>query len=251
MRASKLMKGGWALSAQRTAVAVALAAATGWASVAAAYDAGPVSGGGTISGVVKYKGTPPPRAPLDVNKDKEVCAVTPKLSRDLVVAPDGGIQYSVVSIANITKGKAFEAAKAVLDQKGCEYMPHILLVQPGNPIDIQNSDGILHNIHTYSKKNPPVNRAQPKFKKTLQETFKEPEMIKLTCDVHGWMSGWAVVQDNPYFAVTDEKGSFKLTDVPAGDYELRVWQEKLGETTQKVTVQSGKDTTVTFELSGQ
>jgi plastocyanin len=238
---------------QRIFVGLACAAGLGLVlagSVASvrAYEGGPVENGGSISGAVKFKGTPPPRKELEVNKDKEVCAVSPKLSRDLVVAADGGIQYAVVSIAGIAKGKPFDNG-AVLDQKGCEYLPHVLPVKAGSPVEILNNDNILHNIHTYSTKNPPVNRAQPKFKKSITETFKEPEMIKVTCDVHGWMSGWFAVQEHPYYAVTDEKGAFKLTDVPPGDYELRVWQEKLGETTQKVTVQPGAETTVTFELA--
>jgi plastocyanin len=235
--------------AGRAGAVLAGLAVLGWSGGASAYEGGAVSNGGSVSGVVKFKGTPPARAPLDVNKDKEVCALTPKLSRDLVVAPDGGIQYAVVSIVGIEKGKAFETAKPVLDQKDCEYAPHVVLMPAGGNVEIRNSDGILHNIHTYSEKNPPVNRAQPKFKKTIDETFKEPEFVKLTCDVHGWMHGWLAVQENPYYVVTDEKGAFKLTDVPAGSYDLRVWHEKLGQTTQKVTVQPGADTTVTFELA--
>jgi plastocyanin len=223
----------------------------GCTSAALAYEGGAVQGGGSISGVVKFKGTAPARPTLEVNKDKEVCALTPKLSRELVVGGDGGIQYAVVSIVAIEKGKAFPEGKVVLDQKDCEYLPHIVLVPAGGTVEIKNSDGILHNIHTYSEKNPAVNRAQPKFKKTIEETFKQPEFIKLTCDVHGWMQGWLAVQANPYYVVTDEKGAFKLTDVPAGSYDLRVWHEKLGETTQKVTVQGGADTTVTFELAGK
>jgi plastocyanin len=227
------------------AIALALAAPV------AGYDGAAVSGGGTISGVVKYKGTAPAAAPLDVNKDKEVCATKPKLSKELVVGADGGIQYAVVSIATIAKGKPFETAKPVVDQKGCEYLPHVTLVPAGQEFDITNDDGILHNIHTYSAKNPVLNRAQPKFKKTLTEKLAQPERVKLTCDVHGWMTGWVVVMDHPYYATTDDKGSFKLTDVPPGDYELKVWQEKLGETTQKVTVQGGQETKVTFELAGK
>lgn len=213
------------------------------------YEAGPVTNGGSITGTVKYKGTPPPRETLDVNKDKEVCAVTPKFSRDLVVSPDGGIKYAVVSIVDIKKGKPFAKDTAVLDQKGCEYQPHIVQLEAGGQLEIKNSDGILHNIHTYSKENPPVNRAQPKFKKTIKETFEKPEMVRLTCDVHGWMTGWLAVEEHPYVAITDENGKFSLTDVPPGDYELRVWQEKLGEMTQKVTVQPGAETTVNFELA--
>jgi plastocyanin len=234
---------------RRVVSTIGIAALVALPGAAFAYEAGPVANGGSIAGSVKYKGTPPPRETLDVNKDKEVCAVSPKLSRDLVVAADGGIQYAVVSIVKITKGKPFPEGGAVLDQKGCEYMPHVVQLKAGGELEIKNSDGILHNIHTYSKENPPVNRAQPKFKKTLKETFDKPEMVKLTCDVHGWMTGWMAVEEHPYVAVTDEKGAFSLADVPAGDYELRVWQEKLGEMTQKVTVQPGAETKVEFELA--
>jgi plastocyanin len=200
---------------------------------------------------VKYKGTPPAPAKLDVNKDTEVCGTTPKTSRERVVGADGGVQWAVVSIPGIAKGKAFPSNKVVLDQKGCEYLPHVVLVPAGGDVDILNSDGILHNIHTYSEKNPPLNRAQPKFKKSMTEKFAQPERIKMACDVHGWMQGWVVVEENPYYAVTDDKGAFKLTDVPPGDYELKVWQEKLGEATQKVTVKPGADSAVTFELAGK
>jgi plastocyanin len=230
---------------------VSLLVAVGWSVTASAYEGGPVTNGGSISGVVKFKGTAPAPEQLEITKDKEVCAVTPKLSKDLVVGSDGGVEYAIVSIVDIQKGKPFEDDKAVLDQKGCEYLPHVVQLPAGGTLEIKNDDGILHNIHTYSEANPPVNRAQPKFKKTIKETFKEPELVKLTCDVHGWMKGWLAVEAHPYYAVTDEKGAFKLTDVPAGDYELRVWQEKLGETMQKVSVQPGAETTVTFELAGK
>lgn len=216
-----------------------------------AYEAGTVSGGGSIAGVVKYRGTPPPPAPLDVNKDKEVCATSPKTNPELLVGPDGGIHYAVVSISNIQKGKAFETATPTIDQKGCEYLPHVMLARAGADVEVLNSDGILHNIHSISKANPPVNIAQPKFKKKVTAKFDKPEAVKLTCDVHNWMQGWVIVQEHPYYAVTDASGSFKLTDVPPGDYELKLWHEKLGETTQKVTVQGGQETKVTFELAGK
>lgn len=219
-------------------------------STVAAYEGAPVTNGGTIKGMVKFNGTAPAPETLEVNKDKEVCAVGEKKSQALVVGPNGGIKFAVVSLTNVTKGKPMENG-AVLDQKGCEYLPHVLIVAAGTELEIKNSDGILHNIHTYSEKNKPVNRAQPKFKKVIKEKFAEPEMVKVTCDVHGWMTGWLAVAEHPYYAITDDTGAFQLTDVPAGDYEIKVWQEKLGESTQKVTVPAGGEAAVTFELAAK
>jgi plastocyanin len=241
------------IAAGRAGLALGLIVTLGAAAPApAAYEAGAVANGGSISGLIKYKGTPPPRASLEVNKDKEACGGA-KESRELVVGADGGIQYVVVSIPGIAKGKPFPEAKSQLDQKGCEYTPHISIVPAGGELEIVNSDGILHNIHTYPQenKNPAVNRAQPKFKKTINEKFAQPERIKLGCDVHGWMQGWLIVENNPYVAITDEKGNFKITDIPPGDYEVTIWQEKLGETKQKVTVPAGGNATVNAELAGK
>jgi plastocyanin len=230
-------------------VLLVTAAAFACATSALAYEGGPVSNGGSIAGMVKYQGTPPAPKDVEATKDKEVCGKHKIVDESLIVGANGGIQNAVVSITNITKGKPMDGEAPVLDQHGCTYQPHVLLFPAGKTVQIKNSDGILHNIHTYSEKNPPINRAQPKFKKTIEEKFGEPETIKVTCDAHGWMHGWFIVEDNPYYAKTDETGAFKLTDVPPGDYELKVWQETLGETTQKVTVSAGAETKVDFELA--
>lgn len=226
--------------------------ALAWSSAAvAAYEGGPVTDGGTVSGVVKFKGTAPAPKELEVTKDKQVCGKHKIFDESLVVSPDGGLKNAVVSITNITKGKPMEKVTPVLDQHNCVYIPRVQVFPAGSEVEIKNSDGILHNIHTYSEKNPPINRAQPKFKKVLKETFKSPETIKVTCDAHNWMLGWFVVQEHPYYAVTAENGEFKLTDVPAGEYELKVWHETLGESTQKVSVSAGGTATANFELAAK
>jgi plastocyanin len=234
------------------ALAMTVAAIGMILSPAWAYDGGTVADGGTISGMVKFQGAPPARKPLDITKDKEVCGKDPKLTRDLVVGPSGGIQYAVVSIVNIQKGKA-DTAPGVLDQKGCEYQPHITLVPMGKPFDIKNSDGINHNVHAFGKTNSEWNKATPGFftkqNKSLQVTFDKPEYVKVGCDVHAWMTGWFVVKDHPYYEVTDENGAYKMTEVPAGEYEVKVWHEKLGEKTTKVTVAAKGDAKADFELA--
>ena len=216
----------------------------------AAYQGGDVKDGGSISGTVKFKGTAPAPKKVDVSKDKDVCGKTAKTDESLIVS-NGNLVNAVVTITDINTGKKMDLGKVTLNQQGCDYHPHVLAFPAGSTVEIVNPDGILHNIHSYSKVNPAFNMAQPKFKKTIEQKIDKPEAIQVKCDVHGWMEGWLVATPNPYFAVTDNSGSFKLTDVPAGTYTVQVWHEKLGTSTQKVTVKAKEDAKVNFEMAGK
>lgn len=231
------------------ATGVAAGLLIGTAASAPAYEAGEVKDGGTITGTIKFAGTAPPRKELQVTKDKEVCGKEKHLSWDLIVGPNKGIENTVVRLIDVKKGKKWEIAKATIDQKGCVYLPHVAVAPAGGEVDILNSDGILHNIHTFSTANPAINKAQPKFKKVLTEKFAKPEVIKVTCDAHAWMLGWLAVSDHPYVAVTNDKGEFSLSNVPPGTYKLEVWQESLGKKVQDVTVKPKQETKLAIELA--
>ena len=232
----------------KTLVALVVGASLPLAAVAWSYDAGAVSSGGSISGTVKFAGTAPEPKPIEVTKDAAVCDKTPKFEESLVVGEGNGLKNVVVSITNISSGKEFGDAMA-LDQKECVYTPHITLTQVGAELAILNNDGILHNIHSYSEANPAFNQAQPKFRKKLKKTFDQPEVVRVECDAHGWMKGWIVVMEHPYYAVSDGSGAFTLTDVPAGEYEVKFWHETLGEAMQNVTVEAGGEASVSVEMS--
>lgn len=218
------------------------------AAVAMAYEGGAVSNGGSISGVVKFKGTAPKPKSLRISKDKKACGKTAKTDPSLIVK-GGNLVNAVVSLTDIKKGKKMAPMKVTLDQNGCEYAPHVLAFTAGSTVEILNPDGVLHNVHTYSKANKPFNRAQPKFKKKLKVKFNKAEVISVQCDVHSWMTGWFFVAGNPYYSVTNDQGTFKLSDVPPGTYMLEVWHETLGKQSKKVTVGPKKDVKVSFELS--
>ncbi len=214
------------------------------------YKAIEVSNEGSIVGVAKFAGAVPEPKRLDADKDKDVCARDPIFYEALIVSKENkGIRNVVVSLTNIKKGKKVEPPKTKpqLDQRGCVFLPHVLILPAGVTLEILNNDGILHNFHTYSIKNTSVNKAQPKFKKKMKETFRAPETIKVSCDLHRWMSAWLVVTDHPYYAITDENGSFKITDVPPGTYQLQYWHEKLGKQTKEITVKAGTETRADME----
>ncbi len=205
----------------------------------------PGHGVGTITGKVVFKGTHGP-GKVTIGKDKEVCGEY-KLDPVLVVGSQGEVKNAVIQIADL-KQTVSAPKEAVIDQMKCEYVPHVSAIHAGATVKIKNSDGILHNVHSFSEKNSPFNRAQPKYLKEISEKFIHPEVISLRCDVHGWMSGWIVVTESPFYYVTADDGSFKLESVPVGKYTLEVWHETLGKTTQSVEVKLGEVTHVTFEF---
>ena len=200
-------------------------------------------GGGTIEATVTYAGAPQIQT-LKINKDTDKCGTEAKIEK-VVVGGNKGLANAVVSVAGM-KG-APTAKKAEVDQHGCKFVPHVLAMTPGE-IEIKNSDGVLHNIHTYSTANPSINKAQPKFKKVMTEKFEKPEIIKLTCDVHSWMLGWVAVMPHPYFGVTDGSGVTKIANVPAGKHTLEVWHETLGKQTKEVEVKAGQVAKVSIEM---
>src|SRR5689334_909684 len=145
--------------------------------------------GGTVSGTVKYDGTAPAPKKVEVTKDKEVCALHPHFEEDLIVDSGGGIANAVVIIKG-AKGDV-KPGDVKFDQKGCDYVPHVLAFPAGSTVDIVNSDGILHSVRTESKRNPALDMAQPPFKRVIVTApLKYPELIGVSCDTHNWMHGW-------------------------------------------------------------
>jgi plastocyanin len=205
-------------------------------------------GKGTISGKIILKGSYKPGI-LTVGKDKEVCGAS-KTDPALLVGAQGEVKNAVIQIAGIA-GKTAPDKEAVLDQAQCEYAPHVLVIPAWTTVKIRNNDGILHNVHTFSKINSPFNKAQPKYLKEFEHTFEKPEFISVKCDVHGWMSGWIVVTEKAHFTVSGADGVFQFADVPLGEHTVEVWHETLGNQTQKVKVAAKETANVLFGFSGK
>src|SRR5262245_62521475 len=210
-----------------------------------AYEGAAVTGGGSVSGQVKFAGAAPAPEKFEITKDQEACGKE-KTKPDLIVGSGGGIANAVV-VVKATKGKPLTVPTepVTFDQKGCEYHPHVLAFPAGSTVRVLNPDGVLHNVHVVGKVNPEANKAMPKFKKQEDCKIEKAEWpIAVKCDAHPWMHAYWLSMDQPYYAVTDADGNFKIDELPAGEYEVEVWQEVLGKSTQKVTIQGGQDTKV-------
>ncbi len=195
-------------------------------------------GDGVIQGVVDFSGKPPERKLL--KKDAECGKQTMDIYDDSVlVGPDGGLKNVIVYLKDAPPaGDGSTRSPVLLDQVGCAYNPRVVALQTGQPLHVINGDNIIHNVHTDSTKNPPVNLAMPNGQSKYDLTFSKPEIFAAKCDVHPWMKGWIGVFPNPFFAVTDSKGHFTIKQVPPGTYTLVAHHERFGDLEQKITIPS-------------
>jgi plastocyanin len=202
----------------------------------------------TIKGNIRYVGAPIEKKKTAVTIDQYICGKE-KEPEDLLLSSNNGIRNAVVSLQNVPSGTKrdwnFPAAK--MDQKQCSFIPRVVIVPAGGTVEFLNSDRLLHNVRSAGKENPPFNRAQP-HARSISFTFKQPEVLRVDCDLHSWMRGWVVVAEHPFYAVTNEQGEFTLENVPKGKYTLQVWQESLGNVTQEVVVGDKGPTTVSVAM---
>ncbi len=209
--------------------------------LAAGYQEVTVTNGGTISGKVTYDGTPPKPKQITITQDPSVCG-TSRLEDAWSIAPDGGVENVVVYLVDIAAGKKMTApAQPVLDQKGCHYVPQVQVIAVGSELQIKSSDPILHNVHSYQGQGGAtvINFAMPKQGMVIPKKMKKAGGETLKCDIHNFMRGVIFVIEHPYYAITAKDGTFKITDVPAGSYQVSTFHEVAGSKTASVTVTAG------------
>lgn len=214
--------------------------------VAAAVGVALSAVAGEIRGKVTLKGTPPPN-PLvkDLSADPN-CS---KLVKEALHVPifrvgaGGALADVLVALEGVTgKSTGATAPPAILDQKGCQYIPYVLAIQTRQTLLVKNSDPLLHNVHTTPTNAPNRvrNEAQLAGAPDLRFTFDAPEkFVRFKCDVHPWMFAYVCVVDHPWFALTGEDGTFVIRDVPPGRYTLGASHRRLGTVTRQIEVTDG------------
>ena len=232
------------------------AASTAAPAASAASAAGPASGatgGASITGKIVFEGAAPAAEKFKMSADAFCAKSHPgDVSReDVVLGKDKGLANVFVYVKSGINGTyPAPAAPATIDQKGCTYHPHIFGMVAGQSLEILNSDDTLHNIHSLPEKNEAFNLGMPVKGMKYTKKFDKPEvMIRIKCDVHGWMSAFCGVLSHPFFAVTSADGTYTIKDLPAGTYTIEAWHEKLGTQTQQITVgaQESKPAAFTFK----
>jgi plastocyanin len=188
---------------------------------------------------------------LSVAIDAWVCAPGGETADPtLVIGKDRGLANVVVRV-NVPDATAVQGGLEVLiDQEGCVFTPHVVVVAPGQTLRVKNSDKVLHNFRTITAHNRAINKAQIGGKEDAF-VFNAPEVIRAECDVHYWMSAIVVVKPHEFLAVTDAEGRFSIDGLAPGTYEVELWHERLGTKEAAVTVgDEGGLLLLTWEKSG-
>jgi hypothetical protein len=257
----------------------------------AAYTVAPAPNCGSIKGRCTLGapgGTLPERWKVKIFKDndKGCGADKERPTERWIVGEGGGLANCLVYIKEISAGKDWpeamkpEERKALIDQKGCRYLPHVQWIRGATQVVVGNEDQAEHNIHGYrgSLADTQFNFASAPGKTVddVEKAFLEISGLYLVkCDIHPWMSAFVHVVDHPYYEVTSDgsagglkAGEFAMADVPPGTYQVIAWHEGMEESPQEqdgkiaayvyspdvtlpaqtVTVEAGKPSEVNFQF---
>jgi hypothetical protein len=202
-------------------------------------------GNATVRGVVRYEGPTLPVATMP--GDKCHTGATAIVDESIVISAAGNVQNSIVYIEGAPAAlPPIDAKAAVLDQKDCRYVPHVLAIQADQSLAIRSSDDTLHNVHYSPAVNPSANFGMTGIGQDKTVAFKSAEIFKVSCDVHPWMAAWVGVFENPLFSVTNAAGGYEIKNVPAGKYTLVSWHERFGRQEKAIEIADSQTLEQTF-----
>jgi plastocyanin len=198
---------------------------------------------GRVVGTVWLVGAYEKPAPLKVFKNRDFCG--PWVANEsLLVNRDGGVRNVVIVLRPTGREARVQPASIILDNRNCAFTPHVQVATVGSQLQLKNSDPILHAVHARLSQETLFNVGLPRWRQ-VTKTLTRSGIIRINCDVlHTWMSAAIVVTESPYYAVTDQRGRFMIDQLPAGDYEMEIWQEKLGSRNRRLMVFEGAETSV-------
>jgi hypothetical protein len=213
---------------------VTLIAIFSWSAPAWCADPVPAAAGnvGDLVLAFEFDGQPPQLAPL-AGPVPAGCK-GPLADPALVVGPQGGVRDVLVSlfIKPGEKPPAFPPPPVngpTINNKNCEFVPHMVVLQTGSKLTLGNLDNIPHAVNLACTVNQVVNQTLP-GQAQLNLTLARPERlpIRVSCPIHPFMSGWVVLSDHPYVAASDPAGQVVIKNIPVGNYTFRAWHERVG-----------------------
>jgi hypothetical protein len=196
---------------------------------------------------VRLAGPVPREEFQPVFKHREFCGERMPSDR-LRVGAERGVANVLITLEGASASRRASAVRtAVLDNRGCRFVPRVQVVPPDTRLEVRNSDPILHTAHAYLGNETLFHLALPVIRQRVWATLDRPGLLRVDCDVgHTWMRAYILVRADGFAAVTGPDGGFHMTDVPSGTLRLRAWHETLGIREAPVTVAESRPTVITL-----
>jgi plastocyanin len=169
-------------------------------------------------------------------------AAAPALGAELsgtVAVADRPAQYAVVWLeANGAPSPATQQ-KVVVDQRNLAFFPQVLAIRVGTTVEFPNNDKVFHNVFSWRDGKKFDLGMYPKGA-VKRIVFDTPGLARLFCNIHPNMAAYIMAVDSPYFAVSNDKGSFAIAGVPQGTYTYHAWRAGGQPLTGSITVDGDK-----------
>lgn len=209
----------------------------------------------TLSGTITLTGKRPKPTRIDMAADPSCYDINPDPRTEWVVGNKGKLANVFVYVkSEVLDTYTFEqpTSPAVLEHKGCRYVPHVLGMQLGQPLMIFNRDPTYHNTHPNPRNNPEWNQTQLPGAPPLTKMLELPEtFIPFKDNQHPWEKAYVGVFTHPFFAVSDQYGNYRIEGLPAGRYTVVAWHERFGEKTVDITFVSGEARDLSFSFNAR
>jgi plastocyanin len=201
------------------------------------------AGTGVVEGRVEVEGKVPFLPDYRIHKNVAYCGRSISKPNPCRRSQDAGrLAMAVVWLSGVKEGKDWAPAPPPrLDQKNCEFIPHIVVAPLGSILTLTSQDSVLHTLHALDADHRTLfNLAMPDAGSKHDVTLSEKGVWDIQCDAgHRWMKAHLVVMENPYWTLSAKDGSYRLEGVPPGTYTLNVWHDLYGLQTKEITVSAG------------
>jgi plastocyanin len=112
---------------------------------------------------------------------------------------------------------------AVMDQYAKQFVPNVLYVQVGQPVEFRNSEDMPHNVTVMRRgTGSEVFNVGTEPHQKYVHTFDRIGQFDVTCDIHPGMQATLIAAPSPYATVADDNGRFSIPNVKPGSYTLSV-----------------------------
>lgn len=224
---------------------------------ASAYDTVVVKDGAVLRGTMTFQGTAPAPKEFELRRypDQVFCGALSdgdghRFLKEVHVGQGGGLKDVVVVVEGVQSGKPFTFTNAQVEANVCQFLPVVTVVSDKRQLTVTNRDPVSHDIQGYAYDLAGVDIVLHRPSLTATGTTDIVHLVKgrkvftMQCGMHPYMQNWGYAIDNPYYAVTDQDGSFSIGDLPAGTYRVKAWHPILGVQERELTVKANDTATL-------